>query len=89
MTRLEELQERLTSFMENLKLVLDYDWEFTKGVINDPWYIPGTFLNPGVDDEGNNWANRGGLLESYRALVETMQELGIPVDRICQPQRSA
>jgi hypothetical protein len=73
--------------MECFKVVFEYDWEYTKAVITDPCYIRGTFLMPEVNDESNNWASRGALLESYRALVETMQKLGITPDRIGEPQR--
>ena len=37
----------------------------------------GTFLNPGVNDESNNWANRGHLLDVYRRLVAEMKKAGI------------
>ena len=37
----------------------------------------GTFVDPMVDDEDNNWANRGSLLKCYRDLVECMKKCGI------------
>lgn len=46
----------------------------------DLYVMPGSsFLEPGVDDESNNWANRGALLSSYRALVAKLTELDTQV----------
>ena len=34
----------------------------------------GTFLNPKVDDEIENWGNRGALLNKYRELKELLKD---------------
>jgi hypothetical protein len=71
-------KELATQFAESFELVFGIDWEFTKTVLNeaevDPTLIAqdGTFLQPGVTDESNNWANRGSLLSIYRDLVEDL-----------------
>ncbi len=74
-----ELNKLLVDFIINFELVFKNDWDFTKGIILEDFYIKdnGSFLEPGVDDESNNWANRGLLLESFRKLREFLltQEL--------------
>lgn len=35
----------------------------------------GTFLNPEVEDETENWGHRGKLLDLYRKLKSTLQSL--------------
>jgi hypothetical protein len=77
-----ELQKRLVSFVCQFEWVFDGEWkDYTMGNICDPGFIrsDGTFLNPQVDDESNNWANRGSLLSAYRSLAEAMRQLGWPV----------
>jgi len=34
---------------------------------------PGTFLNPKVEDEIEDWGNRGALLEKYRELKKLLK----------------
>ncbi|MDW3195522.1 MAG: hypothetical protein R8G66_24305 [Cytophagales bacterium] len=34
----------------------------------------GTFLNPNVDDEIEDWGNRGALLQAYRQLKESLND---------------
>ena len=36
-----------------------------------------TFVEPGLEDENNDWGARGALLEKYRRLVSLMQSRGI------------
>jgi len=60
-----------------IELVLDNDWGHAQGCIQDPEHMiheRGTFLNPMVDDEGNNWANRGNFLSAYRELKLILEE---------------
>ncbi len=35
----------------------------------------GTFLNPMVDDEIEDWGNRGSLLQQYRILKKILKEI--------------
>ena len=64
------------TFLSLFELVFNDDWEMTHGCITNPLFISehGTFLDPEVDDEGNNWANRGALLSAYRELKSRLKE---------------
>jgi hypothetical protein len=67
-----ELNDLISNFLTCFYSVFDEDWEHSKAsLVDSQYYIDenGTFINPRVDDEANNWANRGALLASYRALV--------------------
>ena len=81
---LQRLQEALSDFVGSFELVFDNDWEFTCLALQNPEHLidhNGTFLNPRVDDESNNWGNRGSLLSSYRHLLSAMEQCGISVER--------
>ncbi len=73
-----EIESKLNRFLDNFELVFDHDWPVTEVNLNNEHLISkrGTFLRPGVRDEENNWANRAGLLDSYRDLCES---IGRPV----------
>ena len=78
-----EFQGALIDFLDCFWAVFDHDWFFTKSILCSDeigWYISdgGTFINPMVEDESNNWGNRGGLLARYRLLLSVMENLGIP-----------
>ena len=62
-------------------MVFDGDWEFTKDAIANKYLIDsqGTFVKPSVDDESNNWGNRGSLLEAYRNLLSLLRTRGTPI----------
>lgn len=69
----QEIVELASEFLERFRLVFEYDWEFTQATLQIPaesHFIAagGTFINPGISDESNNWANRGALLSTYRRL---------------------
>jgi hypothetical protein len=65
-----ELEEAISSFITSFELVFDNDWEMTKSCITDDCFIRenGTFIQPGVSDESNNWGNRGSLLWEHFTL---------------------
>jgi hypothetical protein len=69
-----ELLMALRSFIDSFEVVFgESDWWLTKEAISGELaeyniHPNGTFLEPGVEDESNNWANRGSLLASYRFL---------------------
>lgn len=66
-----EFRRRVLEFLANFELVFDGDWTMTKECLADPTHLisdDGTFLDPQVADESNNWHNRGALLQSYREL---------------------
>jgi len=75
--------ERLVSeFVFGTEAILDFDWIQTKICLADDnmkYFISsdGTFLNPNVDDEGNNWGNRPAFLKAYRRLKSYMDENNI------------
>jgi len=75
--RLHNIEEELQDFLEHFESVFQNDWYVSKGCLQDAdnIYISenGTFLNPQVDDESNNWANRGALLASYRRLKTALE----------------
>lgn len=67
----------VADFMFGTEAILDFDWDHTKSCLengNMKYFISpnGTFLNPNVEDEANNWANRPAFLKSYRRLKSYM-----------------
>ncbi len=73
----------LTTFVTMFELVFDHDWTTTKAILDDPEHFiesDGTFIQPKVHDEDNNWANRGSLLAAYRKLLSCMEQCDIPRD---------
>jgi hypothetical protein len=80
---LNKLKEYLIDFLGSFDRVFDNDWDMTKGIITDSEILDifvspnATFLNPQVDDETNNWHNRGGLLENHRKLISQLKEMKI------------
>lgn len=64
------IDDAVRTFLDRFELVFDNDWDMTKDCIASGGMISpkGTFLDPAVGDESNNWANRGSLLNSYRSL---------------------
>jgi hypothetical protein len=74
----KELSDAVAQFVYYFQLVFDHDWDFSQDILRDPeLFIKGTFINPNVEDEGNNWGNRGGLLDSYRSLKALLDSRGI------------
>jgi hypothetical protein len=78
--RVHELEEAISKFITSFELVFDNDWEMTKNCITNDILIcdNGTFIHPDVNDESNNWSNRGGLLDTYRHLLDVMDKNSIP-----------
>ena len=75
----QELREAVKHFVGMFELVFDNDWEMSKLCLdedNRQYYIQdnGTFINPRVEDEYNNWSNRGHLLKSYRTLKAILDD---------------
>ena len=78
--KMAELLKAVDAFARMFELVFDNDWPTTQRNIADPTYLieeQGTFIQPLVEDEGNNWANRGALLDAYRRLLQCMEDCGI------------
>ena len=79
-----QLLEALREFMCRFELVFDIDWEMTQAAVQNADHLiaeEGTFIQPMVEDESNDWANRGALLAQYRDLVKCMEKCGIPLER--------
>jgi hypothetical protein len=78
----KELNNLISEFLVSFSLVFDLDWDHTKMCIEESkFYIDsdGSFLNPGVEDEENNWANRARLLDSYRNLIRYIKDHNIDI----------
>lgn len=73
-----EFTSVLSNFLRCFEAVFgDADWDMTRDILTDEClehYIHpnGTFLEPGVEDETNNWHNRGALLAYYRQLTAVL-----------------
>jgi hypothetical protein len=84
-----DLKKAIENFLNEFEQVFDKDWEYTKeilGIVNETeeqkkpegiYFIApdGTFLNPKVEDEIENWGYRGGLLIEYRKLKELLSSI--------------
>ncbi len=78
--KMAELLKAVDAFARMFELVFDNDWPTTQRNIADPTNLieeQGTFIQPLVEDERNNWANRGALLDAYRRLLQCMEDCGI------------
>ncbi len=82
------VQDIIMKFVDAFEQVFDKDWTYTKQNLGiwgrptdseDEYSIPfiaedGTFLNPKVDDETENWGNRANLLDQYRKLKSLLAD---------------
>ena len=73
----EVFEKLVANFVGGTEAIFEWDWEHTKSCLDSEvieYFISphGNFLDPNVEDEGNNWANRVGFLESYRKLKTFM-----------------
>jgi len=78
----KELNQLISNFISAFDAIFSIDWQHTKGCLEESqFYISpnGTFINPGVSDEGNNWGNRPFLLNSYRELVTYIEKHDIDI----------
>jgi hypothetical protein len=67
-----ELYKAIAEFVGAFEIVFRYDWAYTKTMIGDETEGM-TFIEPGLEDEIEDWGARGALLEKYRALVDAMK----------------
>jgi len=88
MTKDKEVKDTIIKFVAAFEQVFDKDWAYTKqnlGIwdrptdLDDEESIPiisnnGTFLNPKVDDENENWGYRAILLDQYRTLKKLLAD---------------
>jgi hypothetical protein len=78
----QELTEAVADFAGSFELIFDEEWEHSKACLMEAGHYiepDGTFLNPGVADESNNWANRGSLLANYRRLKHLLEARGMTI----------
>jgi hypothetical protein len=72
----KEFQTAVAEFVGAFEVVFRYDWAYTKEIIGDE-AKGATFIEPGLDDETEDWGSRGALLEKYRRLVAVMRRRGL------------
>jgi hypothetical protein len=77
-----ELREAVAAFVGAFEHVFEFDWEYSRVMLSGAnigcFLAPGaTFLNPGVEDEVEDWGSRAELLDRYRQLLQVMKTLGI------------
>jgi hypothetical protein len=72
-----ELIQALREFVGAFEVLFHYDWNYTIEMIGDEAQGR-TFLDPGLEDETEDWGSRGNLLEKYRRIKKLMEENGIP-----------
>lgn len=72
----KELQDAVAEFVGAFEVVFRYDWSYTRSMFGDV-ARGATFIEPGLEDETEDWGSRGALLEKYRHLVSVMQRLGM------------
>ena len=68
-----EFEKAVAEFVGAFEVVFRYDWQYTKERIGDE-EEGATFIEPGLEDETEDWGARGALLEKYRRLMAVMQE---------------
>jgi hypothetical protein len=73
-----EFDEAVADFIGAFEVVFHHDWSYTKLNVG---YMPGedgtTFIEPGIEDEVDDWWARGALLNAYRCLVAAMEKRGL------------
>ncbi|MCF7479806.1 TIR domain-containing protein [Vibrio parahaemolyticus] len=78
----QELNNLISEFLMAYDAIFRMDWQHTKGCLeNSDWFISpnGNFIEPNVEDEGNNWGNRPYLLTTYRNLVSYIKKHNIDI----------
>jgi len=71
----DELLKKLLIFFDFYHLVFSDDWSCTIDNITSDMISPsGTFCEPQVENESNNWGNRGTLLHVQRDFIKCFNE---------------
>lgn len=74
--KLYDFETVVAEFVWSVEELFDRDWDYTKcifpSVADD-----GTFLEPQLEDEAEDWGNRALFLERFRKLKRAMKGLGI------------
>lgn len=69
----------MVTFVQRFWLVFENDWDFTRANLVGWPDDSSTFIDPGLEDESNNWANRGSLLSSYREAIQRLEAVGLNI----------
>lgn len=75
--KLDKFEKLVTEFIYSTEYTFDWDWDHSKYCFEDlDLFVSenGTFLEPNVEDEGSDWANREGFLNSFRKLKSFMED---------------
>ncbi|EGR0264758.1 TIR domain-containing protein [Vibrio sp. 2-2(8)] len=78
----KELNDLISEFLMAYDAIFRMDWQHTKLCLEDSdiFISPyGNFIEPHVENEGNNWGNRPYLLNSYRELVNYIRKNNIDI----------
>lgn len=79
-----ELTKAVAEFIWAFEQVFHHDWPYASAMLlpaNGMIAEDGTFLEPRVADEGEDWGHRAILLERYRKLKALMETRGITPTR--------
>ena len=74
--KLDEFETAVAEFVWSVEELFDRDWQHTESMFSSI-EDGGTFLEPNLDDEAEDWGNRAFFLERFRKLRRSMQKLGI------------
>lgn len=70
-----ELQAAFLEFLHYFEVVFDADWWWSRQNMGEPFISDaGTFINPLVQDEENDWGNRHSLLKRFRAVKALLEQ---------------
>jgi len=72
----DQLRKALAEFVGAFEVVFRHDWDYTKVMLGDEAENC-SFIEPGLEDESEDWGARGALLDKYRKLLATMKVAGI------------
>lgn len=72
----EAYDTAVAEFVGSFEIIFHHDWDYAKDMIGDEEQGC-TFLEPGLDDEFDDWAARGALLQKYRELRALMKKRAI------------
>jgi hypothetical protein len=82
-----QLEKAVAEFVGAFEIVFRYDWEYTDTVMSGSVMEGSTFVEPGLNDEAEDWGARGALLEKYRALIAVMKLRGLEPQFPFPPER--
>ena len=72
----KELLTALQEFIGAFEVLFHHDWAYARTMIGDE-EEGCTFLEPGLEDETEDWGARGELLEKYRNIKAVMKKKGL------------